>query len=115
MHELRIMFSILMIGIIVLILVINRTGVDDMDMVGKTFLWVWAAIIGGMAIVGTALAVLYRFGRDDRKQTGLRGTSMVAVKCPKCGADVGHDAPTFTVAQNQEKTPSTETENREKT
>jgi hypothetical protein len=68
MHELRLLFSIMMIGIIVLILVINRTGVDDVDMVGKTFLWVWAAIIGGLAIVGTALAVLYRLGRDDWKQ-----------------------------------------------
>jgi hypothetical protein len=68
MHELRILFSILMIGIIVLILVINRTGVDDMDAVGKTFLWVWAAIIGGLAIVGTALAVLYRLGRGDWRQ-----------------------------------------------
>jgi hypothetical protein len=68
MHELRILFSILMIGIIVLILVINRSGVDDMGMVGKTFLWVWAAIIGGLAIVGTALAVLYRLGRNDWRQ-----------------------------------------------
>lgn len=68
MHELRLLFSILMIGIIVLILVINRTGVDDIDMVGKTFLWVWAAIIGGLAIVGTALAVLYRLGRKDWRQ-----------------------------------------------
>jgi hypothetical protein len=64
MHELRILFPMLIIGIVVLILVINRTGVDDMGMVGKTFLWDWAAIIGGLAIVGTALAVLYRFGRD---------------------------------------------------
>jgi hypothetical protein len=65
MHELRILFSILMIGIIVLILVINRTGVADVGMVCKTFLWAWAAIIGGLAIVGTALAVLYRLGRND--------------------------------------------------
>jgi hypothetical protein len=68
MHELRILFSILMIGIMVLVLVINRTGVDDMDMVGTTFLWVWAAIIGGLAIVGTALAVLRRLGRGDWRQ-----------------------------------------------
>jgi hypothetical protein len=68
MHELRILFSILMIGIIVLILVINRSGVDDMGMVGETFLWVWAAIIGGLAIIGTALAVLYRLGRNDWRQ-----------------------------------------------
>jgi hypothetical protein len=68
MHELRSLFSILMIGIIVLIVVINRTGVDDMDMVGKTFLWVWTAIIGGLAIVGTALAVLYRLGRRDWRE-----------------------------------------------
>jgi hypothetical protein len=68
MHELRILFSILLIGIIVLIVVINRTGVDDMDVVEKTFLWVWLSIIGGLAIVGTVLAVLYRLSRGDWRQ-----------------------------------------------
>ncbi|HEY2528608.1 MAG TPA: hypothetical protein VGJ20_11790 [Xanthobacteraceae bacterium] len=68
MHELRILFSILPIGIIVLIVVINRTGVDDMDVVEKTFLWVWLSIIGGLAIVGTVLAVLYRLSRGDWRQ-----------------------------------------------
>ena len=68
MHEGRILFSILMIGIITMILVINRTGVDHMETVWPTFLWVWAAIIGGLAIVGTALAVLYRLVRHDWRQ-----------------------------------------------
>jgi hypothetical protein len=68
MYELRILFPILMIGIIVLILVINRTGVDDMAVVEKTFLWVWLSIIGGLAIVGTVLAVVYRLGRGDWRQ-----------------------------------------------
>jgi uncharacterized membrane protein YhaH (DUF805 family) len=68
MYEGRILFSMLMIGIIVLIVVINRTGVDDMETVEKTFLWVWTAIIGGLAIFGTVLAVLYRLGRDVWRQ-----------------------------------------------
>lgn len=64
MQELRTAFSVLTIGIISVVLVFSHTG-TDLSVVWPSILLVWAAIIGGLAILGTILSLLIRIVARD--------------------------------------------------